>query len=272
MGTTAEPNGPGAQDATPMLRRLLPAGEAATPQAVADQLELAASRRAPRKRPYVILNMISTVDGRASIDGRSGPLSSEADRQLFHALRAAVDAVVVGAGTVREERYGRMIREEATRRARRARGRSEEPLACVVSGRLALPADLPFLATPHARVVIITPSPDSLAGVAAQVEYVRAAHEGMLDLGRALAELHERFEVRTLLCEGGPHLNSHLLAAGLVDELFLTLSPKLAGGDPATGEALRIIAGPALDTPMELELVGLLESGSQLFVRYGVRA
>jgi riboflavin biosynthesis pyrimidine reductase len=100
---------------------------------------------------------------------------------------------------------------------------------------------------------------------------VRAARAGVLDLGQALAELRERFEVRTLLCEGGPHLNSHLLAAGLVDELCLTLSPKLAG-DPAGGEALRIVAGPALDTPVELELVGLVESGSQLFVRYGVRA
>jgi riboflavin biosynthesis pyrimidine reductase len=121
-------------------------------------------------------------------------------------------------------------------------------------------------------VAIITPSQASLPAVAAQVEYVRAAREGVLDLRHALAELHERFEVRTVLCEGGPHLNSHLLAAGLVDELFLTLSPKLAGGDPAGGDALRIVAGPALESPVELELVGLLENGSQLFVRYGVRA
>src|ERR1700694_5798884 len=182
MGNAGEPSRRGAQDGPPMLRRLLPPGEAVTPQAVADQLELTASRQPPPKRPYVILNMISTVDGRASIDGRSGPLSSEADRQLFRALRAAVDAVMVGAGTVRTERYGRMIREEATRQARRARGRSEEPLACVVSGRLALPEDLPLLGTPDARVAIITASPASLPGAAAQVEYVRAAREGALDL------------------------------------------------------------------------------------------
>jgi riboflavin-specific deaminase-like protein len=256
----------GAQSA-PTLTRLLPRREAATPRAIAEQLERSAERASPVGRPYVILNMICTVDGRATIDGRSGPISSDSDRALFHALRAAVDAVVVGAGTVRAERYGRMIRDPHTRRRRAERGRSEEPLACIVSGRLQLPVDLPLLATPQARVVLVTSSPASLPQVAAHVDYVRCGRAGVLDLAHALGELHGRFAVRTLLCEGGPHLNSHLLAAGLVDELFLTLAPKLAGG-----EALRIIAGARLETPAELELVGLLESESQLFLRYGVGA
>jgi len=272
MGIASRSNAKRAQDAPVTLRRLLPAGEPATPQQIADQLELTATAHPPPTRPYVILNMISTADGRASIGGRSGPIGDRADRELFHALRAAVDAVMVGAGTVRTERYGRLIREEERRRLRRERGRSEEPLACIVSGRLELPADLPLLADPHARVAIITRSPASVTGAAARVEYVRAEHDGTLDLRRALAELRERFAVRSLLCEGGPHLNSHLLAARLVDELFLTLSPKLAGGDPPNGESLRIVAGAALEPPVELELVGLLESGGQLFMRYGVCA
>ena len=179
---------------------------------------------------------------------------------------------MVGAGTVRTERYGRIIREEWRRRLRRERGRDEEALACVVSGRMALPADLPLLADPLARVAIITASQASLTGALAQLEYVRAERHGLLDLPRALAELHERFEVRSLLCEGGPHLNAHLLAAGLVDELLLTLSPKLAGGDPMSGESLRIIAGPELDAPVALQLRAVLEHGSQLFLRYGVCA
>jgi riboflavin-specific deaminase-like protein len=181
-------------------------------------------------RPYTVLNMTSTLDGRASIDGRSSAIGNRADRELFHALRASVDAVMVGAGTVRVERYGRIIVQEPTRRLRVERGLSEEPLACIVSGRLSLPLDIPLLREPAARVVIVTPSAASLPASAANVDYVRAAHEGRLDLPAALAELRERFAVRTLLCEGGPHLNSELLLAGLVDELFLSLSPKLAGG------------------------------------------
>jgi riboflavin-specific deaminase-like protein len=261
-----------AAPAAPLLRRLLVAGEPATPLQVAAQLEAAAARAARSAGPYVLLNMISSVDGRATMDGRSGPLSSPSDRALFHALRAEVDAVMVGAGTVRAERYGRMIRDPEGRRRRLEHGRSEEPLACVVSGRLELQPDLPLLATPQARVALITSSPASLPPVAADVEYVRCEEAGMLDLERALAELHERFAVRTLLCEGGPHLNSSLFVAGLVDELLLTLAPKLAGGDAGAVEALRILAGPALGRPAELELLGVLECESQLFLRYGVGA
>jgi riboflavin biosynthesis pyrimidine reductase len=119
--------------------------------------------------------------------------------------------------------------------------------------------------------VIITPSAASLTGTSAQIEYVRADRDGRLDLRLAMRELSERFGVRTLLCEGGPHLNAELLAAGLVDELFLSLAPKLTGGEDVTGEALRIVAGVAFEQPLELELLGALENESHLFLRYGVR-
>jgi riboflavin-specific deaminase-like protein len=272
MGVTAEAK-PSPADGKPLLvRRLLPPGDPATVQEIVDGLGLLDLKSGSTRRPHVLLNMISTVDGRASIGGRSGPISGRADRELFHGLRAAVDGVMVGAGTVRTERYGRIIREEARRRLRREQGLSEEPLACIVSGRLSLPAGIPLLATPESRVAIVTTSAASLPEPAAQVEYVRAERDGLLDLPAALAELRERFGVRTLLCEGGPHLSSHLLAAGLVDELFLTLSPTLAGGEEASGEALRILAGPALPTPLALELLWTLESESQLFLRYGVCA
>ncbi len=251
------------------LRRLQPSGRQTGAGAFVESLELAA--HGPRGRPYVMLNMVSTVDGRASIDGRSGGLGNGADRALFHALRAAVDGVLAGAGTVRAERYGRMIRDADVRRARVERGLPAEPLACIVSGRLALPSDVPLLAEREARVAILTPSPASLTGVAADVEYVRAEHDGALDLPRALAELGERFGVCTLLCEGGPHLNGELLRADLVDELFLSLSPKLAGGEDVGGESLRIVAGAELGEPRELELLSTLESESHLFLRYRVR-
>jgi riboflavin-specific deaminase-like protein len=260
-----------------LFKRLLPPGEPADAVQIADDLDLQARVRAGGERPYVILNMASTVDGRASIGGRSGAIGDRADRELFHALRASVDAVMAGAGTVRVERYGRIIPDAPTRQRRVSRGLSEEPLACIVSGRLSLAPDTPLLAEPAARVVVVTPSDSSLPETPAQLDYVRASRDGLLDLPAAMAELSGRFAVRTLLCEGGPHLNGQLLLAGMVDELFLSFSPKLAGGEDATGEnatgeALRIIAGAQFREPLALELLGALESGSTLFLRYGVCA
>jgi riboflavin-specific deaminase-like protein len=262
---------PGAS-AAQLFRRLLPPSANADAQEIVGALDFAERSRGHAGRPYVILNMTSTVDGRASIAGRSGAIGNLADRELFHALRASVDAVMAGAGTVRVERYGRIIRDEAVRRRRVEHGLSEEPLACIVSGRVSLPPDTPLLREPQARVVILTASSASLPDAPAQVDYVRAERAGRLDLGAAVAELGERFAVRTLLCEGGPHLNTELLLAGLVDELLLSLSPKLAGGEDGTGEALRILAGAEFTAPLELELLSAQESGSHLFLRYGVRA
>jgi riboflavin-specific deaminase-like protein len=223
--------------------------------------------RAGLERPRVLLNMACTADGRATIGGRSGQIGNRADRELFHALRTAVDAVLVGAGTVRAEHYGRLVREDSARALRRARGLAEEPLACIVSASLALPADeIPLLADPAARVAVLTPSPASLPGCAAALQYVRCAREGQLDLPAALGELR-RAGVRTVLCEGGPHLNAQLLAAGLVDELFLSLAPRLAGGDAAS-ESLRIVVGPVLEPPVGLALEAVFESEAQLLLRY----
>jgi riboflavin biosynthesis pyrimidine reductase len=256
------------------LKRLLPPGAPATVAEIVAGFGLDALAGADSaSRPYVMLNMVSTADGHATLGGRSGALSSPADRELFHGLRLAVDAVMAGAATVRVERYGRIIPDAARRRLRLERGLREEPLACIVSGRLALEADIPLLADPAARVAILTSSAASLPErTAAEIHYIRAERDGLLDLPRAFGELRERFGVRTLLCEGGPHLNAQLLQDGLVDELFLSLAPTLAGGDPASGgEALRIIAGTELSPPVELELLSALESASHLFLRYGVR-
>jgi riboflavin-specific deaminase-like protein len=261
-----------AEERPAALRRLLPPGDPASADEIVEAMELAGCSDAGVPRPHVMLNMVSTADGRASIGGRSGPLGNRADRELFHALRSAVDAVMAGAQTVRSERYGRIIPDERRRRRRRERGSSDEPLACIVSGSLALTDDIPLLADPAAKVVIVTSSASSLPEVGAHVEYVRAGRDGRLDLPAALDELHQRFAVGTLLCEGGPRLNLQLLAAGLVDEMFLSLAPKLAGGAPAGSEALRILAGAELKEPVELELLGAQESDSELFLRYRVLA
>ncbi len=266
----SEPSQKPAGDAA-AFTRLLPPGELTDASQIVAGLELDERAQTVSGRPYLTLNMVSTLDGRASLGGRSGPIGNRADRELFHALRASADAVMAGAGTVRVERYGRIIPNAATRERRVEQGLEEEPLACIVSARLSLPEDMPLLNEPAARVVILTSSAASLTGTSAQIEYVRAERDGQLDLRLAMRELSERFGVRTLLCEGGPHLNAELLAAGLVDELFLSLAPKLTGGEDVTGEALRIIAGVAFEQPLELELLGALENDSHLFLRYGVR-
>ena len=228
-------------------------------------------------RPYVILNMIASTDGRATFKGRSGPLGNSADRELFHGLRTLVDAVMLGASTLRIERYNRIVADPRARMQRLARGLAEEPLACVVSASLDLDPDIPLLADSGGRLALLTPSQASLPDVKARVIYVRAASEGELDLPSAMRTLRERFAVRTLLCEGGPHLAGTLVAAGLIDELFLTVSPLLTEGDvesePAGGaSALSILSGPFLDPPMQLDIRSVLECESYLFLRYGVRA
>ncbi len=254
------------------LNRLLPPCAPVQVGQFIEELDLAERGAAGlSSRPYVLLNMVSTADGRATLSGRSGGIGGQADKALFLGLRTIVDGVMAGAGTVRAERYRRLIRDEGRRAARRERGLAEEPLACVVSGRLALSQEIPLLADPQARVAILTASQASLPpGCKAQIEYVRAMRDGVLDLSGAMGRLRADHGIRTLLCEGGPHLGTQLLQEGLVDELFLSLSPLLASGD-TTGETLRILSGPELDPPVALELVSVLEHDSHLFLRYRIQ-
>jgi len=240
------------------VRLIHPDQRETSPEQLASGLRLGES--ALPERPYLALNMVSSLDGKATIDWRTRGLSSELDRRLFHHLRTQADAVMVGAGTARNERYGRMIKSEELRGRRREEGLEPDPLAVVVSARLDLPADLPLLQEPGQRVVIGTGSDAVLQGVTAQVEYERVGE----DLPLLMARLREAYGVRSVLCEGGPTLNSYLLAAGLVDELFLSLNPKLAGG----AAALTIVAGRELVEPAELELVSVAEGDGDLFTRW----
>ena len=193
----------------------------------------------------MLLNMIATADGRATIAGRTGTIANRADYELFHALRDRVDAVMVGAETVRVEGYGPMTQ-----------------LAVVVSRSVELPVDRGLLTVAGNRVVIVTPSPDrELPPCAASVSYLREA-----ELAMALRRLRDEHGVGSIDCEGGPGLNATLIPAGLVDELHLVLAPKLAGGrDPLT-----ILGGETLEPPRDLALLSLHESGGYLFGRYGL--
>jgi riboflavin-specific deaminase-like protein len=243
------------------MQLLYPDCRPTSPAELAAGLRLA--EKAPPERPYLILNMVSSLDGKATIEWRTKGLSTDLDRELFHRLRTQVDAVMVGAGTVRIERYGRMTKSDELRQARVDEGLSPDPRAVVVSARLDLPADLPLLNEPEQQVVIATGSDASLPDMGDQVIYERTGE----DLPLLMARLRERHGVRSVLCEGGPTLNSHLLSAGVVDELWLTLNPKLAGG----AAALTIVAGRELVEPLELEPISIAEGGGDLFTRWRVR-
>jgi 5-amino-6-(5-phosphoribosylamino)uracil reductase len=231
-----------------------------SPEELASGLRL--HELAPSDRPYLGLNMVSSLDGKATLNWRTKGLSTEVDRRLFHHLRTQADAVMVGAGTAREERYGRMTKNDELRDKRVGEGRSPEALAVVVSGRLDLPRDLPLLNEAEQAVLIATGVEHSLVDTHPGIEYARVGD----DLPRLMAELRER-GVRSVLCEGGPTLNSFLFAAGLVDELFLTMNPKVVGG----AAALTIVAGRELVEPVELDLVSVAEAEGELFTRWRVR-
>jgi len=213
-------------------------------------------------RPYVVTNFAVTLDGKATIHGRSGAIGSDADTEMLVCLRTTVDAVMIGAGTMRAERYGRPLGDSAKRGRRERTGLSQDPVLVIVSGRLDLPWDAPVFTDRHARVLIFTASDADPPRTDAQVRVVR--HDGAVDLTEALAYLRNERGVRALLCEGGPRLHSQLIDAGLVDELFVTHAPKLAGGDGPN-----LVHGLAeLERP--LELAWLLEEDGELFARYRV--
>jgi riboflavin biosynthesis pyrimidine reductase len=188
------------------VRRLLPdPGETTIEQ----QLNAYLPWEEPREgRPFVAMNFVATVDGRATIEGRSGPVGSQTDTAMLLALRSRFDAVMIGAGTKRVEGYSKIA----------------------------------------SRLVVVESGP-----------------EGRADLPALLCSLHEE-GVRALLCEGGPTLHGSLQADGLVDELFVTIAPKLSGG----GVPPRILEGE-LDEAIGLELLWLLEEGGELFARYSRR-
>lgn len=242
------------------LRRLVPDPGSTT---ISDSLrELALSERASAERPYVITNFAVTVDGHATVDGRSGKIGSDHDTAMLMGLREKADAVLVGAGTIRAERYGRLLPDPKQRSGREDEGRSNEPLAVIVTGSLELPWEIGMFTEGGGPVLIVTSAEGEPPETEVQVQVNR--HRERVDLGAALHSLRQEHGVALLLCEGGPRLHGALQAAGLVDELFVTIGPLLGGG-----EGPRMLEG-VLPGPKQLELLGLLEAEGELFARYGV--
>jgi riboflavin-specific deaminase-like protein len=235
-----------------------PADSETTPAEVVSDLHLV--ELAHEDRPYTLLNFATTLDGRATIEGKSVAIGSEVDTEMLQRLRTQVDAVMIGAGTMRAERYGRIVSDPLLRAWRERIGLPHDPLAVIVSGRLDLPWDAPLFTDGGGRVLIFTCSEADPPETATPVRCER--HEKRVDLAAAMRYLRTERGIRALLCEGGPRLHSQLQAAGLADELFLTIAPKLAGG-----ESPRVLEGE-LPGVIDLQLVSLYEAEGELFARY----
>ncbi|GAA1389121.1 pyrimidine reductase family protein [Catellatospora chokoriensis] len=233
------------------MRRLWPepAGE------LSDGELLAAYPRADG--PLLRVNMITSLDGAATLEGRSGSLGGPADQDLMKRLRTQADVVVVGAGTIRVEGYGATLLDEQAQAWRVAHGLTPHPRFAVVTRG----GDVPerFFADPPARPIVITyaSAPHAYPDAAEVID----CGDSSVDPAVMVAELAAR-GLSQILCEGGPHLLGSLVAADLVDELCLTVSPTLAGPG-----SVRIVAGPPA-APHRMTPAHVLTDGTHLFLRH----
>lgn len=213
---------------------------------------------------HLRLVMVSSLDGASSIDGRVGALTGPADQRLLTTLREVSDVVLVGAGTVRAEGYGPLTAPPDVRAQRAARGQSADPGLAIVTGRGELDLEHPLFTEAATRPVVVTVADCPRLAQIGRVADVVLAGEHELDLGLALAGLRQR-GLRRISCEGGAGLNGSLLAGRHVDELVLSFSPLLVGGDVPG-----ILGGPALSPPRPATLTGVYGEDGALFTRWSL--
>lgn len=225
---------------------------------------LRVDRTTPDGRCWVMANMVGGIDGTAAWRGRVGPLSGSTDALLFGRLRSLADVVLVGAETVRRERYGPVRLTDDLRRAREAAGRPPVPPLVIVSGSLRLDWEAPVFAEadPAARTLVVTSAEADPARLEEAHEHAEVIVAGIdtVELPVALELLAGR-GCRVVLCEGGPHLLGEVVDAGLLDEMCLTLAP-LMGGDPLP------IAVTGDGGATAFRLVHVAADDGTLFIRY----
>lgn len=237
-----------------------------TPLADIDPVELVAAdhRPLPAGRPWVLVNMVASIDGAIEVEGRSGGLGSPGDKAMFHALRQLPDVILAGAGTVRAENYG-PVKLDAEAQARRIeRGQQPVPRLAVVSGRAHLDPTSKLFSDPTQRPIVITSATAPAQSVDAlrDVADIVIAGSDSVDLPDAFRQLRAQ-NLCTLLCEGGPTLNNQLLADDLVDEWCQTIAPLLTGGDAERGAH-----GPTSGVTRTLRLGRVIVDDNVLLLRY----
>jgi riboflavin biosynthesis pyrimidine reductase len=228
--------------------------------AVVDLLGLVlGSDRVVPGRPWVLVNMVASIDGATTVDGRSRPLGDDDDLAMFRALRAVPDVILVGAGTARADNYGPIRLDDERRERRRAIGKEALPRLAVVSGHLDLDPRAKLFSNPETPPIILTGSGvdqdrlDAIESVAEVVVLEDLTIQSVLD----------HFQSGIILCEGGPGLNAQLAAAGAIDELNLTVAPLIVGGT-----SKRILQGAPAESPMQMGLDRILAGDRSLFFRY----
>lgn len=246
--------------AVPAIHRLspLPSQTGLTDEEIADLYRDGAGD------PWLRVNFVSSADGAATHQGLSGGLSNDVDSRVFDILRRLCDVVLVGAGTVRAEGYGAMRVDAASARARSGAGMTAHPVFAIVSAGLDLdPRSTIFQDAPERPVVLTTElsRPEAREALSEVADVVICGRE-RVQAERGLAVLHERGLTR-IHCEGGPHLFADLIAARAVDELCLTISPRLEGGTSP-----RIATGAAPIVPLGLRLAHTLTGDDTLLLRY----
>jgi riboflavin biosynthesis pyrimidine reductase len=201
--------------------------------------------------------MIATVDGRAAVNGSAVGIGSAADHRLMLELRAEADVVLHGAGTVRADPLSARVPRDLVQR-RVAVGLPPQPVGAIVTRSGKLPVPHPYYDS-MTLIYVTSDNPVSVSLPTVEVCRVHSVDEVLSNLARR--------GVRRVLCEGGPTLNSALFGARLIDAVYLTIAPKLAGGQ----NPLTLINGPAFEPMLRLELHSLVEQEGELFLRYDVR-
>ena len=218
--------------------------------------------------PWVSFNFVSSLDGAATLNGRTGELGNAADRRIMKLLRRAADVILIGAGTVRAEGYSGDLIDPEDSLWRQDHGRSTRPALAMVSGSLNLDPNMPFFTAAAGRPLIITieDAEPSRKGKLEKAADVLVCGQHSLDVKVLIQELRVRGFSR-IHSEGGPHLFGTFQEASRVDELCLSVSPVLVAGP-----SMRIAVSSAQNPrPRHMRLDHVLHFGDMLFLRYLAR-
>ena len=191
------------------------------------------TKKAGGDRPFVFINMVASVDGKITVEGSEQGLGSDADKRLFYELRAGADAVLDGANTARISGASPRVRPEDLQQWRLERGLSRHPLGVLLTASGNLRLDTAFFTSDEFQGVVFaarTIPPERLDALRQAGRPVHVVADGPAAITDMLRILRREHGVHRLLCEGGGTVNSQFFHFGCVDEVFLTIAPKIAGG------------------------------------------